>query len=130
MDLAQLVGKLPPIAPDREVSKDPALASGPPEREEDHQQDEDNDDDVGGKNSSCPWEQNLSLELQQGYLILCEFLLEKHRPLTAPFLKPLADQASIRDEGGGASQSGYGSSRSFQQSSAGMWLLKMEENLF
>ncbi|GAB0209910.1 hypothetical protein GRJ2_003456700 [Grus japonensis] len=130
-DLAQpmgAVGKLPPIAPDRPVSKDPALASGPPEREEDHQQDEDNDvDDVGGKNSSCPWEQNLSPELQQGYRILCEFLLEKHRPLTAPFLKPLTDEASIRDEGEGASQSGYGSSHSFQQSSAGMWLLKMEE---
>ncbi|XP_076217598.1 putative bromodomain-containing protein 10 [Aptenodytes patagonicus] len=121
------VGKLPPVAPDGAVSKDPALASGPPEREEDHQQDEDNDDDVGGKNSSCTWEQNLSPELQQGYRILCEFLLEKHRPLTTPFLKPLADQASIRDERGGASQSGYGNSCSFQQSSAGMWLLKMEE---
>nr|XP_009487481.1 PREDICTED: uncharacterized protein KIAA2026 homolog [Pelecanus crispus] len=52
--------------------------------------------------------------------------MEKYRPLTAPFLKPLADQASVREEGAG-SLSGCNSSPSFQQSPAGMWLLKMEE---
>ncbi|XP_064355778.1 uncharacterized bromodomain-containing protein 10-like isoform X2 [Dromaius novaehollandiae] len=126
MDLAQPVGaaEQPSLfVPAGEVLEDLALSSSPPEREEDQQQ----DDDAGDKNSSCPWEQNLSPELQQGYRILCEFLLEKHRPLTAPFLKPLTDQASIRDEGGTVSQSVYNSNCSFQQSSAGMWLLKMEE---
>ncbi|XP_035749421.1 uncharacterized protein KIAA2026 homolog [Egretta garzetta] len=52
--------------------------------------------------------------------------MEKNRLLTAPFLKPLADQASIGEEGAG-SLSGPNSSHSFQQSPAGMWLLKMEE---
>ncbi|KAM8793377.1 LOW QUALITY PROTEIN: putative bromodomain-containing protein 10 [Eudromia elegans] len=125
MDLAQPVGAVEqplPFVPVREVSEDPSLFSGPPEREEDQYEDA----DAGVENSSCPWEQTLSPELQQGYRILCEFLLEKHRPLTAPFLKPLMDQASIRD-GGAASQSVYNSNHSFQQSSAGMWLLKMEE---
>ncbi|XP_010015801.1 PREDICTED: uncharacterized protein KIAA2026 homolog, partial [Nestor notabilis] len=71
-------------------------------------------------------EQSLNPELQQGYRILREFLLEKYRPLTAPFLKPLVDQASVREEGAG-SLSGRNSSHSFQQSPVGMWLLKMEE---
>ncbi|XP_005155163.2 uncharacterized bromodomain-containing protein 10 [Melopsittacus undulatus] len=83
-------------------------------------------DKEGGKSGGCSWEQSLNPELQQGYRILREFLLEKNRPLTAPFLKPLADQASIREEGAG-SLSGRKSSHSFQQSPAGMWLLKMEE---
>nr|XP_010306895.1 PREDICTED: uncharacterized protein KIAA2026 homolog [Balearica regulorum gibbericeps] len=52
--------------------------------------------------------------------------MEKYRPLTAPFLKPLADQASVREEGAG-SLSGRNSNPSFQQSPAGMWLVKMEE---
>ncbi|XP_009331830.1 PREDICTED: uncharacterized protein KIAA2026 homolog [Pygoscelis adeliae] len=65
-------------------------------------------------------------ELQQGYRILREFLMEKYRPLTAPFLKPLADQASIREEGAG-SLLDHNGSHSFQQLPAGMWLLKMEE---
>ncbi|KAM6187678.1 putative bromodomain-containing protein 10 [Sarcoramphus papa] len=82
-------------------------------------------DDAGGKSGGCSWEQSLNPELQQGYRILREFLLEKYRPLTAPFLNPLADQAS-REEGAG-SLSGRNSSHSFQQSPAGMWLLKMEE---
>ncbi|XP_057257167.1 uncharacterized protein KIAA2026 homolog isoform X1 [Pezoporus wallicus] len=84
------------------------------------------EDEEGGKSGGCSWEQSLNPELQQGYRILREFLLEKYRPLTAPFLKPLADQASIREEGAG-SLSGRKSSHSFQQSPAGMWLLKMEE---
>nr|XP_033781679.1 uncharacterized protein KIAA2026 homolog [Geotrypetes seraphini] len=33
------------------------------------------------------WEQELSPELRQAYRILCEFLQEKHRGLTAPFLQ-------------------------------------------
>ncbi|XP_076219324.1 putative bromodomain-containing protein 10 isoform X2 [Aptenodytes patagonicus] len=83
-------------------------------------------DDAGGKSGGCSWEQSLNPELQQGYRILREFLMEKYRPLTAPFLKPLADQASIREEGAG-SLSDHNSSHSFQQLPAGMWLLKMEE---
>lgn len=83
-------------------------------------------DDAGGKSGGCSWEQSLNPELQQGYRILREFLMEKYRPLTAPFLKPLADQSSIREEGVG-SLSGRNSSHSSQQSPAGMWLLKMEE---
>ncbi|KAM7075997.1 putative bromodomain-containing protein 10 isoform 4-T4 [Ciconia maguari] len=83
-------------------------------------------DDAGGKSGGCSWEQSLNPELQQGYRILREFLMEKYRPLTAPFLKPLADQASVREEGAG-SLSGRSSSHSFHQSPAGMWLLKMEE---
>ncbi|XP_074992721.1 putative bromodomain-containing protein 10 isoform X4 [Calonectris borealis] len=82
-------------------------------------------DDAGGKSGGCSWEQSLNPELQQGYRILREFLMEKYRPLTAPFLKPLADQASIREEGAG-SLSGHNSNH-FQPSPAGMWLLKMEE---
>uniref|UniRef100_H3AUF5 Bromodomain containing 10 n=1 Tax=Latimeria chalumnae TaxID=7897 RepID=H3AUF5_LATCH len=35
-------------------------------------------------------EEDLSYELQQGYRILCEFLLEKHRSLIAPFLNPVS----------------------------------------
>ncbi|XP_061485418.1 uncharacterized protein KIAA2026 homolog isoform X3 [Rhineura floridana] len=77
-------------------------------------------------------EQVLSPELQQGYRILSEFLLEKHRPLTAPFLRPLGDQET--EDG----QSGVAAGVSLQESSrhqptqepqqlSGMWLLKMEE---
>ncbi|XP_061873620.1 uncharacterized protein KIAA2026 homolog isoform X2 [Colius striatus] len=83
-------------------------------------------DDAGGKSGGYSWEQNLNPELQQGYRILREFLLEKYRPLTAPFFKPLADQASVREEGA-VSLSGHSSSHSFQQSLTGMCLLKMEE---
>ncbi|XP_074935710.1 putative bromodomain-containing protein 10 isoform X2 [Phalacrocorax aristotelis] len=78
-------------------------------------------DDAGGKSGVCSWEQSLNPELQQGYRILREFLMEKYRPLTAPFLKPLADQASIREEGAGSLSGRNGSH------SDGMWLLKMEE---
>ncbi|KAK2513892.1 Kiaa2026 [Columba guinea] len=83
-------------------------------------------EDAGGKSGGCSWEQSLNPELQQGYRILREFLLEKYRPLTAPFLKPLADQASVTEEGAGC-LSGRNSSHSFQQLPAEMWLLKMEE---
>ncbi|XP_067172125.1 uncharacterized bromodomain-containing protein 10 [Apteryx mantelli] len=112
MEAAQPAGAAahpPPLAP--------APASCPPRRAEER----------GGAGGASPWEQSLSPELQQGYRILREFLLEKHRPLTAPFLKPLADQASVGDEAGAGSLSGRSSSHSFQRSPAGMWLLKMEE---
>ncbi|XP_027736848.1 uncharacterized protein KIAA2026 homolog isoform X3 [Empidonax traillii] len=80
-------------------------------------------DGAGGKTA---WQQSLSPELQQGYRILREFLLEKYRPLTAPFLEPLADQASF-GEGGAGSPSGHNSGQSLQQLPTGIWLLKMEE---
>uniref|UniRef100_U3K7R1 Bromodomain containing 10 n=1 Tax=Ficedula albicollis TaxID=59894 RepID=U3K7R1_FICAL len=80
-------------------------------------------DDEGGKTA---WEQSLNPELQQGYRILREFLLEKYRPLTAPFLKPLTDQAFFGEEGSG-SLSGPKNSQSLQQLPSGIWLLKMEE---
>lgn len=80
-------------------------------------------DDEGGNSA---WQQSLNPELQQGYRILREFLLEKYRPLTAPFLKPLADEAFFGEEGSG-SLLGRKSSQSLQQMPAGIWLLKMEE---
>ncbi|XP_069737338.1 uncharacterized bromodomain-containing protein 10 isoform X2 [Phaenicophaeus curvirostris] len=58
----------------------------------------------------------LDPELQQGYRILQEFLQEKNRPLTAPFLEPPA-----------GSFPGRHGSRSSRQPPAGMWLLRMEE---
>ncbi|XP_025953277.2 uncharacterized bromodomain-containing protein 10 isoform X1 [Dromaius novaehollandiae] len=82
---------------------------------------------AAGAGSGCRWEQSLSPELQQGYRILREFLLEKHRPLTAPFLEPLADQASAGGEGGAGPPSGRSSGQSLQHLPAGMWLLKMEQ---
>ncbi|XP_007428184.1 uncharacterized protein KIAA2026 homolog isoform X1 [Python bivittatus] len=77
------------------------------------------------------WEQNLSPELQQGYRILNEFLLEKHRPLTAPFLRPWESPKSEHGQTGAANfsteeESGYLPCPKSQQLS-GMWLLKMEE---
>ncbi|XP_062455742.1 uncharacterized protein KIAA2026 homolog [Rhea pennata] len=83
--------------------------------------------DAGGTSGGRPWEQSLSTELQQAYRIFREFLLEKHRPLTAPFLEPLPEQATSGEEGGVGSLSGRNSGHSFQYSPAGMWLLKMEE---
>ncbi|XP_037979467.1 uncharacterized protein KIAA2026 homolog isoform X3 [Motacilla alba alba] len=80
-------------------------------------------DDEGGKTA---WHQSLNPELQQGYRILREFLLEKYRPLTAPFLKPLADQAYFGEEVSG-SLLGRKNSQSLQQLPAGIWLLEMEE---
>uniref|UniRef100_A0A7M4E8H4 Bromodomain containing 10 n=1 Tax=Crocodylus porosus TaxID=8502 RepID=A0A7M4E8H4_CROPO len=71
------------------------------------------------------WEQRLSPELQQGYRILGEFLLEKHRPLTAPFLQPLAGEEG--GGGGATAEAGEGGRRSPQPPPGGMWLLKMQE---
>ncbi|XP_039212101.1 uncharacterized protein KIAA2026 homolog isoform X2 [Crotalus tigris] len=77
------------------------------------------------------WEQTLSPELQQGYRILSEFLLEKHRPLTAPFLRSWESQTSEPGQAGASDfsteeNSGYLPCPKSQQLS-GMWLLKMEE---
>ncbi|XP_031462019.1 uncharacterized protein KIAA2026 homolog isoform X2 [Phasianus colchicus] len=112
------------LAAGGDLSAERASAGRPRRREEQR----DGDGSVaGGESGGSSWEQSLSPELQQGYRILREFLLEKYRPLTAPFLKPLADQECVREEGGAGSLSGHNSSRSAQQSPAGMWLLKMEE---
>lgn len=101
---------------DLSADRPSALRSGMEEPEEEA-------DDEGGQTA---WQQSLNPELQQGYRILREFLLEKYRPLTAPFLKPLADQTSFGEEGAG-SLSGCKSSQSLQQLPGGIWLLKMEE---
>uniref|UniRef100_A0A8C8VQL0 KIAA2026 n=1 Tax=Pelusios castaneus TaxID=367368 RepID=A0A8C8VQL0_9SAUR len=85
------------------------------------------EEETGDGSPACRWQQTLSPELQQGYRILCEFLLEKHRPLTAPFLKPLGDQESVAEEGGAASPAGRSDCDFLPQQAAGMWLLKMEE---
>ncbi|KAM7166102.1 putative bromodomain-containing protein 10 isoform 1-T2 [Macrochelys suwanniensis] len=122
MSLAQPEGDME--SPAAGVSSEaPAPVGGPPEEEE-QQPGEEN---AGDRSPRCRWQQNLSAELQQGYRILCEFLLEKHRPLTVPFLKPLGDQADVAEEGGAASLAGRSGSDSLPQPAAGMWLLKMEE---
>ncbi|XP_048706879.1 putative bromodomain-containing protein 10 isoform X2 [Caretta caretta] len=101
-----------------------AAPVGDPPEENEQQPEEEN---AGDNSPRYRWQQNLSPELQQGYRILCDFLLEKHRPLTAPFLKPQGDQAAVAEEGGTASLAGSSDSDSFPQQAAGMWLLKMEE---
>lgn len=80
---------------------------------------------VGG--GGCK-EQELTYELQQGYRILGEFLQEKHRGLTAPFLQPLGGVATWEEEAAEGLRSGARGSRSLpQQPGQGMCLLKMEE---
>lgn len=87
----------------------------------------------GGSAGGHPdWEQSLSPELQQGYRILSEFLLEKHRPLTAPFLRSWENQKSERGQTGAADFSAEENSGCLlpcpkSQQLSGMWLLKMEE---
>ncbi|XP_020666037.3 putative bromodomain-containing protein 10 isoform X1 [Pogona vitticeps] len=86
------------------------------------------EDDAGGHRS---WEQKLSPELQQGYRILSEFLLEKHRPLTAPFLRPFGGGEAEDGQSGAAAasskeSSGHQPSRETQPP-PGMGLLKMKE---
>ncbi|XP_066473688.1 uncharacterized bromodomain-containing protein 10 isoform X2 [Tiliqua scincoides] len=66
-------------------------------------------------------EQTLSPELQQGYRILSELLLEKHRPLTAPFLGPPGGPGAEGPPRGASEQESRG------QHLSGMWLLRMEE---
>ncbi|XP_033029965.1 uncharacterized protein KIAA2026 homolog isoform X2 [Lacerta agilis] len=98
---------------------------------------------AAGEGASGGWEQSLSPELQQARRILSEFLLEKHRPLTAPFLRPFGggggqQEAEVGLQSGSAgptSSSSSSSSSSSQDPSSqdplpplsGMWLLKMEE---
>ncbi|XP_027262226.1 uncharacterized protein KIAA2026 homolog isoform X6 [Cricetulus griseus] len=73
-------------------------------------------------------EQDLTYELQQGYRILGEFLQEKHRGLTAPFLQPLGGVAAGEEDGAeGRRNGGRGSRVLPQQPGQGMCLLKMEE---
>lgn len=73
-------------------------------------------------------EQELTYELQQGYRILGEFLQEKHRGLTAPFLKPLGGLAAGEEEAAeGPRSGGQGSRNLVQHPGQGMCLLKMEE---
>ncbi|XP_032069443.1 uncharacterized protein KIAA2026 homolog isoform X3 [Thamnophis elegans] len=87
----------------------------------------------GGSAGGHPdWEQSLSPELQQGYRILSEFLLEKHRPLTAPFLRSWENQKSERSQTGAAhfpAEENIGCLLPCPktQQLSGMWLLKMEE---
>ncbi|XP_026531756.1 uncharacterized protein KIAA2026 homolog isoform X1 [Notechis scutatus] len=87
----------------------------------------------GGSASGHPdWEQSLNPELQQGYRILSEFLLEKHRPLTAPFLRSWENQKTERGQTGADDFSAEENSGCLlpcpkSQQLSGMWLLKMEE---
>ncbi|XP_058022238.1 uncharacterized protein KIAA2026 homolog isoform X1 [Ahaetulla prasina] len=91
-------------------------------------------DKLEGGSAGChpDWEQSLSPELQQGYRILSEFLLEKHRPLTAPFLRSWENQKSERGQMSAAEFSAEEHSGCLlpcpkSQQLSGMWLLKMEE---
>ncbi|XP_070598676.1 uncharacterized bromodomain-containing protein 10 isoform X2 [Erythrolamprus reginae] len=85
----------------------------------------------GGSTGDHPdWEQSLSPELQQAHRILSEFLLEKHRPLTAPFLRSWEKQkspTSAADFAAEANNSGCLLPCPKSQQLSGMWLLKMEE---
>ncbi|KAK2119729.1 hypothetical protein P7K49_001115 [Saguinus oedipus] len=73
-------------------------------------------------------EQELTYELQQGYRILGEFMQEKHRSLTAPFLQPLGGVATAEEEVTEGWRSGGRGGRALpQQPGQGICLLKMEE---
>ncbi|XP_053153195.1 uncharacterized protein KIAA2026 homolog isoform X2 [Hemicordylus capensis] len=104
----------------KEAVVEPVLVGSPCLLEEEEEE-EGLEEGTSGQRS---WGQGLSPELQQGYRILSEFLLEKHRSLTAPFLRPLGGQEAEDGQSGGAA--------SIQESSgpqqlSGMWLLKMDE---
>lgn len=100
----------PPPPPDEalcagrgmEVAAEAALAGGPLEGRE---------EDAEGSCGPRGWEQSLSPELQQAYRILSEFLLEKHRPLTTPFLRASEDRRAEDGPCEVASSSCQGSSR-------------------
>ncbi|XP_054843246.1 uncharacterized protein KIAA2026 homolog [Eublepharis macularius] len=105
-----------------EAAPDPALLRCLVEEEE---------KDAGGSCGHRAWERNLNPELQQAYRILSEFLLEKHRPLTAPFLRPFEGQGAEDrlcevPSSSSHESSGHQPSREPQQLT-GMWLLKMQE---
>lgn len=129
----------PPPAAEEEDEEEVAVAapaSGPARgRSASSQEDADNLEEeeedaeeamvVGG--GGCK-EQELNYELQQGYRILGEFLQEKHRGLTAPFLQPFGGVAFGEEEAAEGPRSGGRGSRSLsQQPGQGMCLLKMEE---
>ncbi|XP_038625445.1 uncharacterized protein KIAA2026 homolog [Tachyglossus aculeatus] len=125
MDVSEAQGGMEPTAAlGKEEGKRPEAwapgparpCSAPPEQ---HQQ------KAAGK-------EELSYELQQGYRILSEFLMEKHRGLTAPFLQ------AKRGEGNGHGNcrpgeelpfgpAGGGGGGELLQSGLNMCLLKMEE---
>lgn len=124
-----------PPAPEEEDDDEMAAAvpaSGPAQgrssssrEDEDDQEEEEEEMVVGG--GGCK-EQELTYELQQGYRILGEFLQEKHRGLTAPFMQPLGGVATGEDEVAEGPRSGGRGGRTLpQQLGQGMCLLKMEE---
>lgn len=122
----------PPPAGDEEEVAAAAPASGPTRgrsassREDADDQEEEEEAMVVGS-GGCQ-EQELNYELQQGYRILGEFLQEKHRGLTAPFLQPLGGVATREEEVAEGPRCGSRGSRSLpQQPGLGMCLLKMEE---
>ncbi|XP_077201058.1 putative bromodomain-containing protein 10 isoform X2 [Paroedura picta] len=84
--------------------------------------------DATGSCGHCGREQNLSPELQQAYRILSEFLLEKHRPLTTPFLRP-AEGQRIEDGlcEGASSSSQNNTGQPPTEEPQQLTLLKMEE---
>ncbi|XP_015262958.1 PREDICTED: uncharacterized protein KIAA2026 homolog [Gekko japonicus] len=84
---------------------------------------EEKENDALGSCGHRGWEQNLSPELQQAYRILSEFLLEKHRPLTAPFLRPVEGELCEIASSSSQKNSGHQPSQEPQQ----LTLLKMEE---
>jgi len=125
-----------PPAPEEEDEEEMAAAvpaSGPAQgrssssREDENCQEEEEEQEmvVGGGGRK---EQELTYELQQGYRILGEFLQEKHRVLTAPFLQPLGGVATGEDEVAEGPRSGGRGCRGLPpQLGQGMCLLKMEE---
>lgn len=104
----------------------PARGKSASSREDADDQEEEGAMVVGG--GVCK-EQELTYELQQGYRILGEFLQEKHRGLTSPFLQPLGGVATGEEEAAaeGPRNGGRGSRALRQQPGSGMCLLKMEE---
>lgn len=100
-------------------------ASSREDAEDDEEEEVEEATVVGG--GGCK-EQELTYELQQGYRILGEFLQEKHRGLTAPFLQPLGGVATWEEEAAEGPRSGGRGSRLVpQQPGQSMCLLKMEE---
>lgn len=126
----------PPPAPEEEDGEEAMAAavpaSGPAQgrsassRENEGDQEEEEEAMVVG-GGGCK-EQELTYELQQGYRILGEFLQEKHRGLTAPFLQPLGGVAAAEEEVAEGPRSwGRGGRALPPQLGQGMCLLKMEE---
>lgn len=123
-----------PEEEDGEVEMAAAVpASGPAQgrssfsREDEDDQEEEEEEEMVVGGGGCK-EQELTYELQQGYRILGEFMLEKHRGLTSPFLQPLGGVATGEDEVAEGPRGGGRGGRALpQQFGQGMCLLKMEE---